>query len=60
LADEQTTLKAYAVTVYAADGKLIAAEFVEGLPISTLDAAERWTDQGHEFRIKRVMEIAQS
>jgi hypothetical protein len=52
----QSTPKAYCTTVYDEGGKLIAAEFVEGLPINLLDAAERWTDQGHEFRIKRVME----
>lgn len=52
----QQTPKAYAFSVLDDAGKLIAAEFVEDLPIGVLDAIERWTDLAHEFRIVRVME----
>lgn len=51
----ETTVKAYCATVYDEGGKLIAAEFVDGLHVNILDAIERWTDQGYEFQIKRVM-----
>jgi hypothetical protein len=55
--DNSKTTKFYSLAAYDGDGKLLAAEFVEGLPVKVLDAVECWTDGGGEFRIKRIMEI---
>lgn len=61
MADPQTilspTTKEYRLAVYNTNQQLIAAEFIEVLAtISLLYAIETWTDQGHEIRIKRLIE----
>jgi hypothetical protein len=62
LSDEpETTLEPYVFTAVDGDGKLVAAEFVEGLdPEKIVAAIGLWTEQGCELRIKRKQNTTKS